>query len=73
MNWHRVLCIILGHKLHPIEVHHYDKKTQHFYECSRCGQRFRYATIRDQAVANLLEIETNKILSRMQRYYRCPK
>ena len=74
MIWHRILCSILGHKLHLVEIHYADvKKPRYRYECSRCGQRFRYATTRDQAVANLLEIETNKILSRMQRYYRCIK
>lgn len=57
MNWHRVLYIILGHKLHLVEIHYADgKKTRYRYECSRCGQRFLYKTVRDQAIHDLLDI-----------------
>lgn len=57
MNWHRILCSILGHKLHLVEIHYADgKKTRYRYECSRCGQRFLYKTVRDQAIHDLLDI-----------------
>lgn len=57
MIWHRILCSILGHKLHLVEIHYADgKKTRYRYECSRCGQRFLYKTVRDQAIHDLLGI-----------------
>lgn len=57
MIWHRILCSILGHKLHLVEIHYADdKKTRYRYECSRCGQRFLYKTVRDQAIHDLLDI-----------------
>lgn len=57
MIWHRILCSILGHKLHLVEFHYADgKKTRYRYECSRCGQRFLYKTARDQAIHDLLDI-----------------
>jgi hypothetical protein len=72
MNWKSILCGIFGHKLHPVEVHYADKKTRHFYDCSRCGQRFSYQSVYDRAVQQLLEIEITKKWFRMQRYHRCP-
>ncbi len=57
MIWHRILCSILGHKLRQVEIHYADgKKTRYRYECSRCGQRFLYKTVRDQAIHDLLDI-----------------
>ena len=57
MIWHRILCSILGHQLHLVEIHYADgKKTRYRYECSRCGQRFLYKTVRDQAIHDLLDI-----------------
>ena len=57
MIWHRILCSILGHKLQLVEIHYADgKKTRYRYECSRCGQRFLYKTVRDQAIHDLLDI-----------------
>ena len=44
-------------KLHLVEIHYADgKKTRYRYECSRCGQRFLYNTVRDQAIHDLLDI-----------------
>lgn len=63
MNWHRVFCIILGHKLHQVEIYDPDRnKTRTVYECSRCHLRIRFKTLEDICIDHMTKMEVKGIL-----------
>ena len=61
-KWKRFLCSILGHQLHLVVIHKEGRKMKACYECVRCRQRFKYATVEDIMVDHMINKNIEKIL-----------